>query len=103
MTNLPFGLFIRQRRLQLGLTLTAFARLLGVRIQQLDKIELAAVEVPSREAIQDMATILDLDLDECYFAAGIVPGDIMEALPRHPETWAEIRKLIGLTHEDGGV
>lgn len=103
MTNRPraFGRVLRQKRLQKGLSLRSFAKLVDVSPTYLSLVEQGKVErSPTADRVKKMAEVLGENPDEFIALAGRVPGDLPEIIQQQPTQMPELlREASGLSAE----
>lgn len=87
------GQLIRQRRLQLGLSLDSVAAASGIHKSLLSRIETGAVERPSNSSLERLAAVLQLSLTDLYSS---LSEGVREALP---SLQPYLRVKYGLTDE----
>lgn len=101
-TCMSFGSFLRGRRERLRkddarYSLRQVAARIGVEPSYLSKVERGLVAPPSEGTTVRLAADLDLDPDALLALAGKVSSDLLEAIRKRPELFAElIRELKGM-------
>ena len=99
---MSFGSFVRGRRERLRkddarYSLRQVAERIGVEPSYLSKVERGLVAPPSEVTTVRLAADLNLDPDALLALAGKVSSDLLEAIRKRPELFAElIRELKGL-------
>ncbi len=96
-----FGDYIRQRRIEQGMTLSTLATLIGVSASYLSRIERGERSVPGMTFITRMASALHLDSSLLSSLAGLPDSQLREL--QHPygmssTEWLEANAL--LPHDD---
>lgn len=96
----PFGLALREKRLEKGFSLRKFSELVGVSPTYLSQVEQGNVDPPTAERVHRMAELLGENPDEWIAHAGRVPDDLPEIIQKQPTTMPELlREASGLTPE----
>ena len=90
----PLGETIREARLA-RFKLREFARILDVSPTHLSDVENGR-RVPSEELLTQIATHLELDLDQLLAAAGRVPEDTRRFIENNPQAISLFRKVSTL-------
>lgn len=95
-----FGEVIRRKRLNKGLGLRRFARLVGVSPTYVSQVEQGNVDPPTAERVERMAQLLDEPADALIALAGRMPQDLPAIIRSQPlELAAFLREARGLTRE----
>ena len=74
----PFGIYVRTKREEVGMTLTELARQLEISPAYWSRIETGRENPPKDELIRKAATILGLSEDELFIEASRLPPDMQE-------------------------
>ena len=74
----PFGIYVRTKREEVGMTLTELARQLEISPAYWSRIETGRENPPKDELIKKAATILGLSEDELFIEASRLPPDMQE-------------------------
>ena len=74
----PFGIYVRTKREEVGMTLTELARQLEISPAYWSRIETGRENPPKEELIRKAATILGLSEDELFIEASRLPPDMQE-------------------------
>ncbi len=74
----PFGTFVRRKREDAGITLTEFARQLGISPAYWSRIETGRENPPKDELIEKAAQILSIPADELFIEAERLPPDMQD-------------------------
>ena len=99
---MPFGDYIRRRREELRsedkrYSLRQVAEQVGIEPSYLSKVERELESPPSEATVIRLAKVLDVDPDALLALAGKVSSDLLEAIRKRPELFAElIRELKGM-------
>lgn len=96
---MKFGVIIRARRKEQGITQRDFAKQIGVNFTYISKIENGALEPPSEAVIQKMAQVLELDANELCLAAGKLPSKYKQLVLQDKTVNLFMRKYSSLTEE----
>ena len=75
-----FGTWLRELRIQAGLTQRELAAKVNIDFTYLSKIENGVLPPPSNKVLLRLAEVLNVDQDELITLAGRVPGDIVRLL-----------------------
>jgi HTH-type transcriptional regulator, competence development regulator len=99
--NVPFGAYLRERRVIKGFSLRRFAELLNVSPTYLSHVEQGKVESPVTARLAHRAAeLLEENPDEFVAMAGRVPEDLPKIIQSQPEQMPELlRAANGLTAE----
>ena len=95
-----FGELLRLRRLRLGVSQNALAKLVGMNASYINRIESGEREAPSREVASALARALKLSVgetDELLFTAGHVPPTLQK-LGASDSTVAAVTRLLTNDH-----
>ncbi|MEB3205901.1 MAG: helix-turn-helix transcriptional regulator [Vampirovibrionales bacterium] len=100
----PFGDYVRNKRMEKGVTLRKLADMLGVSATFLSKVERNELTPPSLENIQKLAKLLDVPENILLSLAGKIENEMKEAvldlLHDKPNlTPAFFRKARQLSHD----
>lgn len=87
---MSFGAFIRERRIDRGLTLLDVATEIDISIPHLSRIERDRENPPRDELIRKIAEVLDIPRDDAFAAARRLPPDLRE---RAGEVFALYRRM----------
>jgi len=74
----PFGIYVRTKREEVGMTLTELARQLEISPAYWSRIETGRENPPKDELIKKAAAILGLSEDELFIEASRLPPDMQE-------------------------
>ena len=74
----PFGIDVRTKREEVGMTLTELARQLEISPAYWSRIETGRENPPKDELIRKAATILGLSEDELFIEASRLPPDMQD-------------------------
>ncbi len=74
----PFGIYVRTKREEVGMTLTELARQLEISPAYWSRIETGRENPPKDELIRKAATILGLSEDELFIEASRLPPDMQD-------------------------
>ena len=74
----PFGIYVRTKREEVGMTLTELARQLEISPAYWSRIETGRENPPKDELIKKAATILGLSEDELFIEASRLPPDMQD-------------------------
>ena len=97
---MTFGEYLREKRVQKGLSLRRFAELVELSPTYISQVENGVQSPPTADRAKVMAVVLGEPEDVLVVLAGRVPDDISEILLEHPqETAAFIRETKGLSPE----
>lgn len=100
---MTFGEFVREKRLERGLTQRGLASALGVDFTYISKIETGSTMglLPSARLLADMADVLGVHTDEMMNRAGKIDTRKLMELAIHDAAIAQILRSIqdGLTEE----
>lgn len=91
MDKVAFSTFIKERRLQKGISLRRFAEMADISATYLSRIERGDFNPPSEDAIKRISLLLHTDADNLLVLAGKVPTDVVNILLQHPEFLQDIR------------
>lgn len=83
-TDETFGVMLRRRRQQIGLSQNALARLVSIDASYIHRLESGERDAPTRQVIEALARALVLtmaELDCLLFAAGYVPPSLRQLGP----------------------
>jgi transcriptional regulator with XRE-family HTH domain len=89
-----FGTFIRNLRLDRGITLRDFAKRLGVSATYVSQVEQGKCPIPTEERIVRMAQLLGQDPDELLAEAGRVADDLPAIICRQPRELAGFLRTV---------
>jgi transcriptional regulator with XRE-family HTH domain len=97
-----FGAIIREKRKAKGITLRAFADLLGVSPTYVSQVEQGkSLTLPTTARVKAMAHVLGEDPDELFALAGRVADDLPGIIRRHPHEMASLLRVAkGLTADE---
>jgi transcriptional regulator with XRE-family HTH domain len=84
---------IRAARAEACLSLRDLAARVQCSPSHLSRLENGAREVPSPRLLTKLATVLKLDRDEVFVAAGRIPGDIVRWITMTPNALPRLRRL----------
>lgn len=105
---MTFGEYVREKRVQKGLSLRRFAELVELSPTYISQVENGVQSPPTADRAKVMAVVLGEPEDVLVVLAGRVPDDISEILLEQPEEMAAFiretkglspEQLIGLTEE----
>ena len=88
----PFGIYVRTKREEVGMTLTEFARQLEISPAYWSRIETGRENPPKDELIKKAATILGLSEDELFIEASRLPPDMQEEVAEVVRLYRSINK-----------
>lgn len=92
--NMQIGRKIREKRLEMQLSLSEAAEMLDVSPTYLSRLEHGHLVTPPSEAVlTKLADLLDLDADTVLAAAGRIPQAVMEKLHHDSDLISFIIKL----------
>ena len=74
----PFGIYVRTKREEVGMTLTELARQLEISPAYWSRIETGRENPPKDELIKKAAAILGLSEDELFIEASRLPPDMQD-------------------------
>lgn len=98
-----FGIFVRQRREELGITLRGLCRSIELSPTYLSKIEQGEFLPPSEEKVKLLARYLRVDEDKLMGLADRIPSDFKEIFTHQPKPVADfLRTAKGLSDKDWG-
>jgi len=100
------GPYIRERRLEKGLTLRGFAQQLGVSPAYVSQVEneYETARSPSEEFLKRVADLLDEDIDVLLAMVGKVSSELQAVIVEHPQKYASLlRQLKGSSEETVSV
>jgi transcriptional regulator with XRE-family HTH domain len=97
----PFGVILREKRIEKGYSLRKFAELVDVSPTYLSQVEQGKVErPPTAERVRKMAELLGENPDQWIGLAGRMPEDLAEIIRKQPEAMpALLRATKGMTAE----
>ena len=90
-----FGSTLRKTRSAKGITLRAFAAMVGVSPAYLSQVEQGNIEAPTAERIKRMAELLDVNADTWTALAGRIPGDLQDIIKSKPSELPELLRVAG--------
>ena len=97
---MTFGEYVREKRVQKGLSLRRFAELVELSPTYISQVENGVQSPPTADRAKVMAVVLGEPEDVLVVLAGLVPDDISEILLEQPEEMAAfIRETKGLSPE----
>ena len=97
---MTFGEYVREKRVQKGLSLRRFAELVELSPTYISQVENGVQSPPTADRAKVMAVVLGEPEDVLVVLAGRVPDDISEILLEQPEEMAAfIRETKGLSPE----
>ncbi len=88
----PFGIYVRTKREEAGITLTEFARKLDISPAYWSRIETGRENAPKNELIKKAAALLDLPEDDFFIEAARLPPDMQQKV-------AEVVRLFRSKHK----
>ena len=88
----PFGIYVRTKREEVGMTLTELARQLEISPAYWSRIETGRENPPKDELIKKAATILGLSEDELFIEASRLPPDMQEEVAEVVRLYRSINK-----------
>jgi transcriptional regulator with XRE-family HTH domain len=74
----PFGDYVRNKRMEKGITLRKLAEMLGVSATFLSKVERNELTPPSEDNVKKLAHLLDENADFLLGLAGKIDGEIKQ-------------------------
>src|SRR5215471_7332972 len=96
-----FGAFVRRQREEREIGLREMAKMIGVSLSYLSKVERDEFPPPAEDKVKAIAKIIDCDADDLLARAGRVSSDISDIIKRQPvELAALLRTAKGLTAKD---
>jgi transcriptional regulator with XRE-family HTH domain len=87
------GQLITQRLSEIGMSVSAFARALGVRPSFVHAVRTGKRRLTKPETVERAAHILGIPADELYVAGGYLPPDCWEIIKRRPILVQGLRNL----------
>lgn len=87
------GRAIKNRRLELDMSLADLGRRTGLDPSTISRIENAQVSHPEEKTIRTLAQVLGLDVDECLIMAGYLPEGYNAIPPGAPSRGNELGPL----------
>jgi transcriptional regulator with XRE-family HTH domain len=90
--DLSFGAFVRERRLEKGLTLRTFCKEVDLSCAFVSCMERDEVKPPSEEKLLNIAKVLSVAPDDLIVLAKRVPIEIQEMIFERPKLVAFLRK-----------
>ena len=88
-----FGVFIRKRREQLGLSLRKLSTVSHISRTYLNNIE-SGKNTPSSKIIRSLSKHLRLNSDDLHRKCQVIPNDVKELIFKTPGSLTEIRELF---------
>ena len=88
----PFGIYVRTKREEVGMTLTELARQLEISPAYWSRIETGRENPPKDELIKKAATILGLSEDELFIEASRLPPDMQEEVAEVVRLYRSLNK-----------
>jgi transcriptional regulator with XRE-family HTH domain len=97
----PFGVVLRERRMEKGISLRKFAKKVGVSPTYLSQVEQLNVDPPTADRVKRMAEELDANVDEWTALAGRLTEDLPEIIHEKPTEIPDLlRATRGLTADE---
>lgn len=93
---MTIGQTLRRLRIENGLTVGVFSRVLGYSPAKVSAIEGDRCILTTEIGIREMARLLSTDPDILFCGFGFVPDDIISKITSSPEVMKEIRSVLGL-------
>ncbi|GAB6253664.1 hypothetical protein BCSAG_49820 [Bacillus cereus] len=87
------GVLLRLKRLEKKYTLETTAKLVGVSINYISRLEKGEDSNPSDEVIVNLAKALDLDEDDLFNSFGRIPLSTRQTLESHPTLSKSISEI----------
>ncbi len=94
-----FGERLRERRIEMGFSLRAFAKLIEVSPTYLSQVEQNKVDPPTADRVKRIAELLEESVDEWTALAGRITKDLPEIIHSSPEVPDILRAVAGMTPE----
>ncbi len=94
-----FGERLRERRVELGFSLRAFAKKVDVSPTYLSQVEQNKVDPPTADRVKRIAELLQESVDEWTALAGRITKDLPDIIHSSPELPDILRAVAGLTPE----
>jgi transcriptional regulator with XRE-family HTH domain len=91
-----FGKFIREKRLEKGISLRKLAKELDVSASYLSQIELGFLLPPSEKVIVVLASLLDQNCDELLARAGKISSNLRDIIISNPKLCSKLLHEIDL-------
>ena len=79
---MSFGLYIRQRRIEMGFGLNEFSGRIGISPAYWSRVERGIEKAPRDELIEKTASLLGMSVDELFLQAARLPPDMQKELPQ---------------------
>jgi transcriptional regulator with XRE-family HTH domain len=99
-TRKPFGVVLREKRMEKGISLRKFAKLVGVSPTYLSQVEQLNVDPPTADRVKRMAEELGENVDEWTALAGRLTEDLPDIIHKEPvEVPDLLRAVRGFTAE----
>ncbi len=96
----PFGVVLREKRMEKGISLRKFAKLVGVSPTYLSQVEQLKVDPPTADRAKRMAEILGESVDEWTALAGRLTEDLPDIIHEQPTDVPDLLRAVrGLTGE----
>lgn len=93
--SMTFGEFVREKRIQKGLSLRRFAELVALSPAYVSQIENGIQSPPPADRARTIAEVLGEPPDVLIILAGRIPDDISTILQETPEAMAEFIREAG--------
>lgn len=87
-----FGGVVRELRVERGLTLTQLAKVAGVSISLLSRIETGQLR-PKRRVVHALATALSVKPEALYLQTGTLPTMLLEAIQTDPMPFYQLAEM----------
>lgn len=92
-----FGERLRERRVEMGFSLRAFAKKIEVSPTYLSQVEQNKVDPPTADRVKKIAELLEECVDEWTALAGRITKDLPEIIHSSPEVPDILRAVAGMT------